>query len=129
MNADVYFMESHIRRGGASNGSLSDTTATTQAGRVFCEAMKSLEAKVDVVFVSLDMQAINAAYSPGVSYPNVLGGLTGEEAIDIARVAAHSAKLVMFDVVEYSPAVEMKRTGHLLATILFNFAQALSSQK
>lgn len=51
------------------------------------------------------MDSINSKYMPGVSAPSVIGGLTSEEALEIAEVAGSSPKIKLVDFSEFNPAV------------------------
>lgn len=61
-------------------------------------------------------------FCPGVSFPSVIGGLTDEESIEILKVSAASPKVKIVDISEYNPAVENKRSGKLVARLIFELA-------
>lgn len=94
--------------------------AITHAGQAFEEILQGLSGN-DRVFVSFDVDSIGGSYCPGVSCPSVDGGLTGEEALEIAFSAGSFAKVSLVDMSEYNPAVEDYRTGRLLSNIFYYF--------
>lgn len=55
------------------------------------------------IYVSFDLDSIRASDCPGVSAPSVAGGLTSEEAMEIALVAGLDSRVRMFCVSEFSP--------------------------
>ena len=65
-------------------------------------------------------------FCPGVSLPSVIGGLTDEESIEILRASASSPKVKIIDISEYNPAVENKRSGKLVARLIYEFALEFS---
>lgn len=94
--------------------------SVTQAGQAFEEILKGLKEN-EKVFVSFDVNSISCAYCPGVSSPSVDGGLTAEEALEIAFLAGKCEKVIIFDLSEYNPAVEDFKTGKLLSNIFYYF--------
>jgi formiminoglutamase len=84
------------------------------------------------IFVSFDLDSVQGSDAPGVSCASPTG-LTAQEAIEIAFEAGRCAKVGLFDVSEYNPAVEEYRTGRLLAMMFYYFCMGvtyrLSSRK
>ncbi|CAG9317388.1 unnamed protein product [Blepharisma stoltei] len=99
----------------------------TQAG----QALKDIIARFPEnhrFFISFDVDSISSAFCPGVSCPSVDGGLTAEEALEIAFLSGNSNKVSLMDMSEYNPAVEDYRTGRLLANIFYYFCLGVKSR-
>jgi len=47
--------------------------------------------------VSFDVDSISSMWMPGVSAPSVIGGLTSEEALEIAEIAGLCSKVKLVD--------------------------------
>jgi len=88
-----------------------------RASEVAQQALEIAGSETDGIYLSLDIDAIDAAYAPGNSMPTP-GGLTSREAIDLVR--GISAKgLVAFDLNEVSPGMDpASRMTSILATRL-----------
>lgn len=97
----------------------------TQAGQAFEEILKGMKDN-EKLFVSFDVDSISCAYCPGVSCPSVDGGLTSEEALEIAFLAGKCEKVIIFDLSEYNPAVEDFKSGRLLSNIFYYFCLGCS---
>lgn len=76
-----------------------------------------LNKKVDNVWVSLDLDAIDALYAPGAGMPNQKG-LTYREIAAIAEYIGKHSNVVGVDVVEYNPLQDENRKTAGLATEL-----------
>lgn len=77
--------------------------------------------KVDAVYLSLDLDVIDAAFAPGVSAPCV-NGLTAFQVKSIIQKVIRSRKLKLFDVVEYNPEYDIdNRTSKLAAHFISEF--------
>ncbi len=77
--------------------------------------------KVDAVYLSLDLDVIDAAFAPGVSAPCV-NGLTAFQVKSIIQKVIRSGKLKLFDVVEYNPEYDIdNRTSKLAAHFISEF--------
>ncbi len=77
----------------------------------------SLCKRVDNVWVSLDLDAIDALYAPGAGMPNQKG-LTYREIVAIAEYIGKRCNVVGVDVVEYNPLQDIDRKTAGLATEL-----------
>lgn len=78
----------------------------------------------DALYLSIDMDAADAAYAPGVSAPGT-GGLTSREMIDIVRTVATDPRLVGADIMETSPPYDPDgRTARLAARLLLEILAA-----
>jgi formimidoylglutamase len=78
----------------------------------------------DALYLSVDMDACDAAYAPGVSAPGI-GGLSAREMIDIVRAVAADGRLVGADIMETSPPYDQDgRTARLAARLLLEILAA-----
>jgi formimidoylglutamase len=78
----------------------------------------------DALYLSIDMDAADAAFAPGVSAPGT-GGLSAREMIDIVRTAAADPRLVAADIMETSPPYDPDgRTARLAARLLLEILAA-----
>jgi formimidoylglutamase len=78
----------------------------------------------DALYLSIDMDAADAAYAPGVSAPGT-GGLTSREMIDVVRTVATDPRLVGADIMETSPPYDPDgRTARLAARLLLEILAA-----
>ena len=75
----------------------------------------------DGIHVSLDMDALDPAYAPGVGTP-VRGGLTYREAHLAMELVADSGRLIAMDVVEVNPILDRENATALLAVELVTSA-------
>lgn len=72
----------------------------------------------DALYVSIDLDAIDAAFAPGVSAAGI-GGLTAREAIEMVQTIASHPKLIGADLMELSPPHDHdSRTAKLAARLL-----------
>lgn len=73
---------------------------------------------VDALYLSIDLDAIDAAYAPGVSATGI-GGLTAREAIGLVAALAGHPRLIGADLMELSPPYDHDaRTAKLAARLL-----------
>lgn len=77
-------------------------------------AIDTLRRKVDVVWVSMDMDSIDKEFAPGVGMPTD-GGLTRREVSALAQYIGHTCQLSGVDVVEIHPAKDEKEKTVTLA--------------
>jgi formiminoglutamase len=81
-------------------------------------ALYRATAGADSLYLSIDMDAADAAYAPGVSAPGI-GGLSSREMIDVVRTVAMDPRLVAADIMETSPPYDPDgRTARLAARLL-----------
>ncbi len=72
------------------------------------------------VYLSLDMDAVDPAFAPGVNSPSP-GGFTSREVIDLVSGLSRELRPRVFDVVEITPLVDVAdQTSNLAAAILMN---------
>ncbi|WOE32888.1 MULTISPECIES: formimidoylglutamase [unclassified Acinetobacter] len=83
--------------------------------------MNHFIAKVDLLYVSVDLDVFHASIAPGVSAPAVKG--IGLDMFDTLFHAIHqTGKIKLFDVVECNPRFDLDhRTAKLAAYIIFNY--------
>jgi formiminoglutamase len=88
------------------------------------EAVEAVAADADAVYLSVDVDAADAAFAPGVS-ASAVGGLTSREMIDIVRTVAAHPKLLAADLMEVSPPHDHDaRTARLAARLLLEVLAA-----
>jgi formimidoylglutamase len=72
----------------------------------------------DALYLSIDIDAVDAAFAPGVSATGI-GGLTAREMIEIVSTIATHPKLIGADLMELSPPYDQDaRTAKLAARLL-----------
>ena len=81
----------------------------------------------DAVYITVDMDALDPAFAPGVNHPTP-GGLTSRQILDIIRTVP--GRLVGLDVVEVNPARDVAGLTALTAgrLLVHGFARALAGQ-
>jgi len=105
----VYFVEDVADRGAVA---------------VAREALGRITAGADALYLSVDIDAADAAVAPGVSAVGV-GGLSSREMIDLVRTLAADPRLVGADLMELSPPHdENARTARLGARLLLEVLAA-----
>lgn len=78
-----------------------------------CEASKA-----DWIYLSIDIDAVQSAYAPGVSAPAVLG-FTPNELLSIVKEICSTKKVRLLDIVEVNPTYDIdNRTSKLAAITL-----------
>lgn len=81
--------------------------------------------KVDVVYLSLDMDSFDAAFAPGVSAPTT-NGLTAYQVKGILRHIMSSNKVKIMDIAEYNPDFDIdNRTSRLAAHMIWEMVHQL----
>ena len=124
-NASIYWLDKDIRR---SRIQSKEDGIYTQAGKVMSELLTKLSQEYDSIFFSFDLDSINGAFCPGVSSPSVIGGLTDEEAVELAYLAGRCEKVSIMDVSEFNPAVESKRSGNLIVHMFYSFCKGVTER-
>jgi formimidoylglutamase len=105
----VYFVEDVADRGAVA---------------VAREALGRITAGADALYLSVDIDAADAAVAPGVSAVGV-GGLSSREMIDLVRTVAADPRLVGADLMELSPPHdENAKTARLGARLLLEVLAA-----
>jgi formiminoglutamase len=94
------------------------------AATVAREALDAVAADADAVYLSVDIDAADAAFAPGVS-ASAVGGLTSREMIDVVRTVAAHPRLLAADIMEVSPPFDdQARTARLAARLLMEVLAA-----
>jgi len=84
-------------------------------------AIDALRRKVDMIWVSMDMDAIDEEYAPGVGMPTP-GGLTRREILSLAQYIGKTCRLAGLDIVEMSPAKDIEgKTVSLALELIARF--------
>jgi formimidoylglutamase len=100
-----------------------EEVAERGAAAVAREALARVCEEADALYLSVDLDAADAAVAPGVSAPGV-GGLTAREMIELVRVLAAHPKLIGADVMELSPPHDPGgRTARLGGRILIEIVK------
>lgn len=73
--------------------------------RALFKMIDDLSSRADHVWVSLDLDAIDEIYAPGVGMPNK-GGLTYREIVAIVSYISQKMNVVGMDLVEYNPLAD-----------------------
>jgi formiminoglutamase len=95
-----------------------DDVARRGARDVVEEALERAAADADGVYLSVDMDAVDAAFAPGVSASGI-GGLSSREVLQTVAVVARDSRLLGADVMELSPPHDHdSRTAKLAARLL-----------
>lgn len=82
----------------------------------------------DAAFLSLDMNAIRQADSPGCTKPSP-NGFTGEEICQISRFAGFSNSMKTFGVFNILPVADLgEQSTHLAAQLLWYFMEGVSQR-
>jgi formiminoglutamase len=75
---------------------------------------------VDAIVISLDMDAIQASFAPGVSAP-AIEGFQPSEILEMMLIAARDPKMVSLGIYELNPEFDVDdRTARLAATAAFH---------
>jgi guanidinopropionase len=81
-------------------------------------AIEAATRDADALYLSIDMDAVDAAYAPGVSASGI-GGITAREMIELVTIVAGHPNLIGADVMELSPPYDQDaRTAKLAARLL-----------
>ncbi|MFA7448946.1 MAG: formimidoylglutamase [Weeksellaceae bacterium] len=79
--------------------------------------------KMDVIYLSLDLDVLDAAFAPGVSAPSA-NGLRTFQVKSILQTVIQSGKLKLFDVVELNPEYDIdNRTAKIAAHLIWEFLE------
>ena len=101
-----------------------EDVAERGAAAIAREALLRVMANADALYLSVDIDAADAAVAPGVSAVGV-GGLSSREMIDVVRTVAAEPKLLGTDLMELSPPHdENARTAKLAARLVLEVLSA-----
>lgn len=95
-----------------------------KAALEFKSVLNRLIDECDVVAVSLDLDAVAAAFAPGVSAPQA-EGFSASEIIEMMEEAGRASKVVSLGVFELNPLLDLDdRTARLGATAVWHFVES-----
>lgn len=77
-------------------------------------AIERISRDVDGIYLSMDLDAIDPRFAPGVGTP-VVGGLTYREAHLVCEVVAETGRLIGMDIVEVNPILDERNQTAKLA--------------
>lgn len=101
-----------------------DDVAERGAISVARDALELAAGDADALYLSVDMDAADAAVAPGVSAAGI-GGLTAREMIDLVRAVGMDPRLAGADLMETSPPYDVDaRTAKLAARLLLELLSA-----
>jgi len=90
----------------------------------FKKELRKLEKQCDAIVISLDLDALAQAFSPGVSAPQS-EGFSSSEVIEMIQVAAESNKTVSLGIFELNPIYDLDdRSARLAATVAYRWLEA-----
>ncbi len=90
-------------------------------------AIDAVTHDADAIYLSVDLDAADAAFAPGVSASGI-GGLTSREMIDLVRTVATHPLLVAADLMEVSPPHDHDaRTAKLAARLMLEILAACTT--
>ena len=99
-----------------------DDLRNGQAVNSFRKSLDYLSERCDEIIISLDLDAFQAAFAPGVSAPTP-EGFTPSEVIEMLRIAAENEKVVSLGIYELNPDFDIdNRTARLAAVCAYQFA-------
>ena len=79
-----------------------------------CDAVMAAAKKFDALYLSIDLDAMDAAFAPGVTYPEV-AGLTSREFLYLLKRIKKLKNLKAADIVELNPDKDINNITALLA--------------
>lgn len=101
-----------------------EEVAERGAAAVAEEALREAAADADALYLSVDLDAADAAAAPGVSAPGI-GGLSSREIIELVGRLSADPRLVGADLMELSPPYDLDgRTARLGARLLLELLAA-----
>lgn len=88
---------------------------------LFENSLKSLAQRSDKIVLSIDLDAIQAAFAPGVSAP-ATEGFTPSEVLQMTAIAACEKKVISLGIYELNPKFDIdNRTARLATLLAFEF--------
>lgn len=91
-----------------------------------CQKIDPIIEELDNIYLTIDLDAFNSGYAPGVSAIQSLG-LDPNQILPILEHIASTGKLIGFDVVEVSPVHDVdNHTANLAAAFIFYLTQVIS---
>jgi formiminoglutamase len=94
----------------------------TDKSAAFKDALDRVTTEASAIILSVDLDALQAAFSPGVSAP-AAEGFTPSEMISFIRIAAANPKVISLGIYELNPSYDIdNRTTVLAAVLAYHFA-------
>ena len=94
------------------------TIRETGVEKAFAQAMETLAADTDYLFLTLDLDAFDPADAPSVGTP-AAGGFTREEMLPVLREIAAQYDFAGIEITEYNPTLDGRdRTRALIFDLL-----------
>ncbi|WLD94168.1 formimidoylglutamase [Alkalihalobacillus sp. AL-G] len=91
------------------------------AARIVREAIQQLKGKVDIIYISLDMDVLDQAFAPGCPAIGP-GGMTSDALLECIPVIAQEPMVKGMDIVEIDPTVDFRNmTSKLAAYVILTF--------
>lgn len=101
-----------------------EDVAERGAAAIARDTLARVTKDADVLYLSVDLDAADAAAAPGVSAPGI-GGLTAREMIELVRTVAGEPRLLGADLMELSPPYDQDgRTARLAGRLLLELLAA-----
>jgi formimidoylglutamase len=95
-----------------------EEVAREGAGAVVRAALERVADSADAIYLSIDLDAADVAFAPGVSAPGT-GGLSSREMLDLVAAVATDPRLIGADLMELSPPFDQDdQTAKLGARLL-----------
>jgi formiminoglutamase len=92
-----------------------------RSSQYFQETISFLAENCDVIAISLDMDAIDSAFAPGVSAP-AAEGFTPFDIMEMLSIAAKEPKVLSLGLFEMNPQYDIdNRTARIAAAAVYNF--------
>ena len=92
---------------------MDDIRGTTLAQQV-ARALEVAGEGTDAIYLTIDIDVVQRAYSPGTGYTN-FGGLTAWEFLDVMRLLGRYPNIAGIDIVEVNPLLDPSGTTANLA--------------
>ena len=106
-------------------GTVVTAEAVAEGTEATLDRIRSATEDVDSLYLSVDIDVLDAAAAPGVSAPTP-GGLTSRELFAIVRGVADDERVRGFEVVECAPPLDPTPTGRTAATAARTVAHFLA---
>jgi len=101
-----------------------EQVAKQGAAATAAAALYAATRDADALYLSIDLDAADGAFAPGVSAPGI-GGLTAREMIELVQAVAGHPQLLAADIMELAPPLDQDtRTARLAARLLLELLAA-----
>ncbi|WP_430790051.1 formimidoylglutamase [Virgibacillus flavescens] len=89
--------------------------------KIMEEELKRLAERVDVIYLSVDMDVLDQAYAPGCPAIGP-GGMTSRELLGAVFMAAQHPQVTAMDIVEIDPTIDIRNmTSRVAANVMLQF--------